>query len=260
MRHGGLRDFIVGIRFIDGTGQTVVGGGKVVKNSAGYDFPKLLSGSYGNLGAITEVTFKVFPKPIASQTLRIECPSIAQAVQLQSVLAKLPIEWSAIDLLAPVQLVVRFEGSHDYLAAATTRIAHQASTMDAGLAVQRVEDETSYWHPFEDGSIVENGQSLVRVPLMPSQLIELDRETTSLTVARRYSVAGNLAWLTIANASQLSSLSDCLASLGLGGTVLLSPHDVTRSIPVHLGKRPSPSMLTRVKSALDPEGRFACPR
>jgi glycolate oxidase FAD binding subunit len=55
LRFGGLRDFIVGIRVVDGLGNVVTGGGRVVKNAAGYDLPKLMVGSAGYLAAIVEV-------------------------------------------------------------------------------------------------------------------------------------------------------------------------------------------------------------
>ena len=260
MRHGGLRDFIVGIRLVDGLGQAIVGGGKVVKNAAGYDFPKLLVGSCGNLGAITEVTFKVFPQPVAARTLGIACPSLPDAVQLQAALAKLPIEWSAIDLIAPVQLVVRFEGSVEYLDAATARIVGQTTAIQPGLVVETIADEMLYWKPFDDGSLVAKNQWLLRVPMTPSQLMELDRAIEPLAAARRYSVAGNLAWFTIAEWTQVNPLSECLSRFGLSGTIMLGPQiPAFSSVRVHIGKRPSPSMLKRVKAALDPEGRFVSP-
>lgn len=57
------RDQVIGIAFVDGQGRLLRGGGRVVKNVAGYDFPKLLSGSMGSLGVISELTFKVRPRP-----------------------------------------------------------------------------------------------------------------------------------------------------------------------------------------------------
>ena len=78
-RFGGLRDFILGIRFVDGRGRLVRGGGKVVKNAAGFDLPKLFVGSLGRLGILTEVTFKVFPEPPAFATLRVPCDSLVAA-------------------------------------------------------------------------------------------------------------------------------------------------------------------------------------
>lgn len=70
-RHGGVRDFILGVRVADGTGRLLRMGGKVVKNAAGFDLPKFLVGSLGRFGVIGEVTFKVFPRPEARRTLRL---------------------------------------------------------------------------------------------------------------------------------------------------------------------------------------------
>ncbi len=74
LRYGGVRDFILGVRFVDGPGSaTVQGGGKVV-NAAGFDFPKLLTGSIGRLGVIVEVSFKVLPAPPAYRSLLVHFP------------------------------------------------------------------------------------------------------------------------------------------------------------------------------------------
>jgi glycolate oxidase FAD binding subunit len=65
--HGTLRDYVIGIAAVDGQGRTFHGGGRVVKNVAGYDFCKLLVGSLGTLGVITQVTLKVKPLAPASE-------------------------------------------------------------------------------------------------------------------------------------------------------------------------------------------------
>lgn len=70
-RYGGVRDFILGVRFVDGMGRLLRLGGKVVKNAAGFDVPKFLVGSLGRFGVIGEVTFKVFPKPESTLTLQL---------------------------------------------------------------------------------------------------------------------------------------------------------------------------------------------
>jgi len=70
-RYGGVRDFILGVRFVDGLGRLLRLGGKVVKNAAGFDVPKFLVGSLGRFGVIGEVTFKVFPKRESILTLQM---------------------------------------------------------------------------------------------------------------------------------------------------------------------------------------------
>ncbi len=79
-RYGGVRDFILGIRYVDGAGEVVRTGGKVVKNAAGFDISKLMAGSLGSLGVLVELTFKVFPKPEAYATLRVPHPTLDAAL------------------------------------------------------------------------------------------------------------------------------------------------------------------------------------
>src|SRR5581483_4094672 len=70
-RFGGLRDFILGVRFVDGMGRLLRMGGKVVKNAAGFDLPKFFVGSLGRFGVLVEVTFKVFPRTTSALTVRL---------------------------------------------------------------------------------------------------------------------------------------------------------------------------------------------
>ena len=66
---GAVRDFVLGVKLVDGSGQVLDFGGQVMKNVAGYDVSRLLAGSMGTLGVLAEVTLKVLPRPVAEQTL-----------------------------------------------------------------------------------------------------------------------------------------------------------------------------------------------
>ena len=99
-RHGGVRDFVIGVRFMDGTGILIPGGGKVVKNAAGFDLPKLMVGSIGRLGVIEELSLKVFPRPAATTTVEFELTSTERAVAGEGAIARGPIELDALEILA----------------------------------------------------------------------------------------------------------------------------------------------------------------
>ena len=71
---GSLRDFVLGVKILDGEGRILNFGGQVIKNVAGFDVSRLMVGSMGTLGLILEVSLKVLPKPIADATLRFEMP------------------------------------------------------------------------------------------------------------------------------------------------------------------------------------------
>jgi glycolate oxidase FAD binding subunit len=91
---GNFRDFVLGARIMDGKGQDLSFGGKVMKNVAGYDVSRLLPGSLGTLSLLLEASVKVLPKPAASATLRCQI-SQAQALKILNEWAGQPLPLSA---------------------------------------------------------------------------------------------------------------------------------------------------------------------
>ena len=93
---GAVRDFVLGVKIIDGRGEVLSFGGQVMKNVAGYDVSRLMAGSLGTLGLIVEVSLKVLPLPVAEATLKLELPEDKAIAQLNAWGGKpLPISASA---------------------------------------------------------------------------------------------------------------------------------------------------------------------
>ena len=91
---GALRDFVLGVKLVDGRGQALTFGGQVMKNVAGYDVSRLVAGSLGTLGLIAEVSLKLAPTPPEETTLRLEAPQ-ARALELMNRWAGQPLPISA---------------------------------------------------------------------------------------------------------------------------------------------------------------------
>ncbi len=89
---GAARDVLLGMRFVDGTGMAVSNGGRVMKNVTGLDLARLLAGSHGTLGVVTEVALKVLPAPEAVLTLTLPGLDTARAVAALSAALASPFE------------------------------------------------------------------------------------------------------------------------------------------------------------------------
>jgi glycolate oxidase FAD binding subunit len=98
---GHMRDFLIGVQFVTTDGKVVKGGGQVVKNVAGYDLMKLLTGSYGSLAVITRANFKVFPRPRQTRTFICSFSSLEEALKFRTWLFQSPLTPMCMEILSP---------------------------------------------------------------------------------------------------------------------------------------------------------------
>ncbi|KAM3100646.1 FAD-binding oxidoreductase [Phormidesmis sp. 146-12] len=154
-RYNSVRDMLLGVSFVRSDGQIVKAGGRVVKNVAGYDLMKLLTGSYGTLGILTQVTFRVYPIPEASQTVVLagDRDKIAQATQT---LINSALEPSAIDLLSSqtmrtlelgsdVGLAVRFQSIGASVKQQAAQMVALATALGLSTTLYAESAETLLW-------------------------------------------------------------------------------------------------------------------
>jgi len=245
-RYGGVRDFLLGVRFANGAGEIVHAGGKVVKNSAGFDIPKLMVGSLGQLGALVEVSFKVFPKPEAYTTIRLDCPTLGDALNVVQGLYVSPLDIDSLEL-EPVGtggtiVWLRLAGLKSAL---PLRIDRVKNTIGGG---EVIDDDESLWHAVREWKWLPEHWSLIKVPVTPKRIPALD-EALPPTAMRRFTGGGQAAWIALADRAE--TLEPVLIAQGLAGLVLKGSTDRVR-----LGTRASESFERRVKEALDPQRRF----
>jgi len=117
---GALRDFLLGVRMMDGRGEPLTFGGQVMKNVAGYDVPRLMAGSLGTLGLLLEVSLKVLPLSVAKASLRFELPE-HKALETVNAWAGRPLPISAIAYIDG-DLGVRLSGAAAAVRAACEKL------------------------------------------------------------------------------------------------------------------------------------------
>jgi glycolate oxidase FAD binding subunit len=154
---GSLRDFVLGVRFIDGRGNDLRFGGQVMKNVAGYDVSRLMAGSLGTLGLLLEVSFKVLPAPPIEMTLRLE-KSAAEAIKAMNEWAGRPLPISATCHFDN-QLTVRLSGSAAAIRAARNKIGGED-----------VVESNAFWRDLREQQAAFFNQSnpLWRISLKPT--------------------------------------------------------------------------------------------
>jgi glycolate oxidase FAD binding subunit len=247
-RYGGLRDFILGVRIVDGQGHLVRGGGKVVKNAAGFDLPKLMVGSLGRLGILVEASFKVFPAPVAYATLRADYPTLTAALAALRPVVQGPYDLEALDLIPEgdgVAVYIRMGGVRSALA---ERLARLTTVLGAGTRLSD-EEEAALWEAQREFLWAEEGAALVKVATTPSNLPALDRALGEANADRRYAVGGNLTW--IVWPGPLVGLHDLLAGQKLAGLVVRGA-----AVQPLIGRDLEWVFAGRIRQALDPNHRF----
>jgi glycolate oxidase FAD binding subunit len=238
-RFGGLRDFILGVGFIDGTGRELHLGGKVVKNAAGFDLPKFFVGSLGRFGVLTELTFKVFPRAASTLSLRLPINDPVRALKIFEAFGIGRWEADAVDLLpAGDTVLVRLCGPADpLLILAQEILARFPGEILAPAAASNL------WSELRELRWTANDASLHKVALLPNQVADLCSRVGQLGGGCHISSGGNVAYVSIPDGANAEDVG--LPSLTLRGR---GPLWTLPSV--------APSIKNAVKVALDPTSRF----
>jgi glycolate oxidase FAD binding subunit len=270
---GRVRDLLLGIRVVGADGALVSGGGRVVKNVAGYDLPKLHVGALGTVGVIVEATFKVRPRPIREEAVRLVTTSPRQAADLALALLDDPqvapywLEVTGSGVLDgddSVAAIVGFAGIVEEVAHARARVLATAHTH--GVEAVTVADGEAL--RLRLGAFaVEPAAAVLRASTLPAEVGELMErvEECARTANARVRVlahaANGVVRLRVASPSAVSSLVGVLRPTleARGGSFVVERASaaVKAALDVwgHVG--PGLPLMRRLKEAFDPAGILA---
>lgn len=197
---GAARDFLLGVRFVDGTGQVVKNGGRVMKNVTGYDLVKLMAGAHGTLGVLSEVSFKVLPIPEAQATVRVADVDLALAVRVMSAALGSPYDVSGAgydpDTRSAHIRVEGFAGSVGY------RVDRLCAELARFGSAEQLDGSAELWRGIRDVAAFQGCEGDVwRISVKPSDAVALADQLQA--EALQFDWGGGLVWALVANGTDL---------------------------------------------------------
>ncbi|WP_209424639.1 FAD-binding protein [Pararhodobacter sp. SW119] len=246
---GACRDSLIGARFVDGSGQVTRNGGRVMKNVTGYDLVKLMAGSWGTLGVLTEVAFKVLPAPEAATTLVLEGLAPEAAVAAMAAALGSPFEVNGAAHLPDGRTLLRLDGF-------AASVAYRAGALAAHLgrfgAAGRVEgaESAALWVAVRDVAAFHGAAGNVwRLATRPSDAPGLAAKAGGQAL---YDWGGGLLWLLLPEGTDLR------AKLGpfAGHATLVRASHATRATIAPFPPEPAPvaALSAGLRARFDPRG------
>ncbi len=274
IKAGAARDHLLGFKAVSGRGEVFKSGGRVMKNVTGYDLSKLMTGSYGTLAVLTEVTFKVLPKAETEETLLFAGLADAEAVAVMTEASGLPHELSSLAHLPAASAAalpdglpagtsltaLRLEGPAVSVAKRKSDvIAHfkqQAGEVQSldGLASERL------WAAVRDVlPLAGHDAQIWRLSTAPSEgaaLVDAIRAAEVPVTGWFYDWAGGLVWLAVETAPHAHAAAIRAAVEASGGhATLIRADDVVRTATPVFHPQPSAlaALTARIKNSFDPK-------
>lgn len=271
-RYGTPRDLLIGIGLATMDGRLAKAGGHVVKNVAGYDLGKLVSGSFGSLAAIVSATFKLAPLPLSSQTMAARFRDREAAGRAISTIASSQLEPAAFDLhvvfgaaaderLAPFSLFLRF-------ASTPATIDAQLEHARRGMTAERIDvvrdgAESRLWREHASrvwaapGAVVKASWLPAALPSVLSLLEEISRSgRTVVEFVGRAGVGAGFIRIDADTATEAASVERLRAQRDVIGNVVLLRGDLALREKVDVWGDPGDvgNLLRALKRAFDPTG------
>jgi glycolate oxidase FAD binding subunit len=271
---GAARDSLLGVRFVNGRGEVVKAGGRVMKNVTGLDLVKLLAGSHGSLALLTEVTFRLLPVPETAVTVVVSNLNDAEAAAAMATAMSLSVDVSGAAHL-PESVRGRFSGGALPDGAATVlrleglaaSVAVRTEKLEAAMArfgtVSRLDAQSTprLWREIRDGAPYADGtpRPLWRVSVAPvagQQLVAALRLQTGVDAF--YDWQGGLVWLRMEADPEAELLRRYIKAVGGGHAALLRARPEVLAVTQAFQPQAEAvaALQSRVKASFDPAGLF----
>lgn len=268
IKSGAARDHLLGFRCVTGRGEVVKSGGRVMKNVTGFDLSKLVAGSYGTLAALTEVTFKVLPRPETEATLLVVGLGEPESLAVLRRASATPCEVSSYAMLPsgalPLALpanaaALRLEGPPISVGARRDDLRAALACSGASFELLAQAQSRALWRALRDAApLAACAGQVWRVSVAPTDgycVVDALRRADAPLVAHYFDWAGGLLWLCLeaAQGAHAASLRAIVDSYGGHATLIRASDNVRACVDVFHPQPPALAALTRrVKESFDP--------
>lgn len=270
LRHGGLRDLIIGMIVVLADGTIAKSGGKVVKNVAGYDLHKLMTGAFGTLGVIAEVTFRLHPIPAQTVTWTVASTESEAVGELMLKVLDSQFSTQAIQVRANAEgyeLDVELATLPEVLTAQTGALDRLAAVIGARGKLRFSAPQSSSANPFaaREELFASPGGVVVKATMLPSGIAQVSADVVRLGGSAVTQATG-IMFARFSDEAAVPALPSLHAYVGAAGggslTVLRAPQRPLPEWSVPLwGTESSPTLMREIKRRFDPNrtlnpGRF----
>ncbi len=259
---GACRDALIGVRFVDGQGEIIKNGGRVMKNVTGLDLVKLMAGSHGTLGVLSEVSFKVLPVNERAATLAFHGLSSGKAIGILSGALGSPFEVTGAAHLpqnseGPLTLL-RVEG---FAKQVDYRLERLKATIGAGLECSVIEgaEHDALWRFVRDAEMFRGSDKPVwKLSIKPSDAPAIEEALTKKADAKiMFDWGGGLIWVGVDDpeSGEAETIRALVGSFGGHATLMRGPEPLRASVsPFQPQAQPVARLSAAIRNKFDPAG------
>jgi glycolate oxidase FAD binding subunit len=268
-RYGSVRDQLLGITFVRADGEIAKAGGRVVKNVAGYDLMKLFTGSYGTLGFISQLTFRLYPLPEASGTVVLtgKAEAVAQAADILRGSALTPVQAdllstrlvSSLGLGEGLGLIARFQSISESVKEQLNRVLEVGQKLGLNGAIFADDDEDNLWQRLQERIHTTATESVItcKIGVLPTAAVEI---LTQVELGLIH-ISSGLGLLQLESKNQVLKVRDRTQASSGFLTILEAPVAVKEQIDVWGYTGNALPLMRRIKQQFDSKnilspGRF----
>ena len=254
LRFGSIRDLLIGATVVLADGTIARSGGKVVKNVAGYDLPKLFTGSLGTLGVITEATFRVHPLPLGAETLSFRFPDCDSANKFVLAINDSSLVPASVQLRCganqPTEVDVCFEGLPAGIA------AQSATAIILSGSAERIASPNEVWSSRQQLWQSDSAATIAKFSVLPSDISGFASELSShCPNFRLVAQATGLGYFAAhCTPEAIAALRSSLSANGGSLVVLHRPGESQNTDDIFDVPPDTQALMLRIKQRFDPKG------